>query len=150
MIDLLYLVYPWIKAVHVMAVISWMAGLFYLPRLFVHHAERIPAGSETNGTFVMMEDKLFRIIMRPAMIAAWICGIVLAATPGVVDWAAVWSWAKLAGIVGMTGFHVWCGRRLEEFRAGENSRTGRHYRIMNEVPTLLMIVIVVAVIVRPF
>lgn len=150
MSDVLFAIYPWVKALHVAAILSWMAGLFYLPRLFVHHAEQAPVGSESDPIFRMMEAKLFRVIMRPAMIVAWICGIVMAATPGVLDWGAAWVWVKLAAVLGMTGFHMWCGARLQEFSEGRNRLPGRRYRLMNEVPTVLMLIIVVSVIVRPF
>ena len=142
--------YPWIKALHVMSVIAWMAGLFYLPRLFVYHAETVGQEGETHELFVTMERKLFRLIMNPAMIAAWVFGLVLVLTPGIVDWSSLWPWTKAAAIIGMTWFHHWCGLRRKDFLAQRNTRDGRSYRIMNEVPTLLMIVIVVSVIVRPF
>lgn len=150
MADLLFAIYPWVKALHIAAVLSWMAGLFYLPRLFVHHAERAPVGSETDPIFQMMEEKLYRVIMNPAMMVAWVCGLLMAMTPGILDWSAVWVWAKFASVLAMTGFHIWCGRRKAEFAEGANIRTGRSYRIMNEVPTLLMLLIVVSVVVRPF
>jgi len=148
--DLLALVYPWVKAFHIMAVISWMAGLFYLPRLFVYHAERVQTGTETDELFQMMELKLLKFIMNNAMIAAWIAGFVMAITPGVIDWSAVWPYAKLLSVIGMTWFHMWLAARRKDFERGENVLNGRRYRMMNEVPTLLMIVIVVSVIVRPF
>ena len=148
--DWLALAYPWTKSLHVMAVIAWMAGLFYLPRLFVHHVERTEVGSETDSLFQMREVKLFRLIMNPAMIATWLFGLALVATPGVVDWGAVWPYAKGASVILMTWFHHWLGLRRKDFVAGANARTGRHYRMMNEVPTLLMVVIVVSVIARPF
>lgn len=147
---MLAVIYPWVKALHVVAVISWMAGIFYLPRLFVHHTEQVQVGSETDSLFRMMETKLYRIIMQPAMMVAWACGLLLAATPGILDWSAAWTYAKLGSVVGMTVFHVWCGRRLALFLEGRNDKPGRYYRMMNEVPTLLMLVIVFAVIVRPF
>jgi putative membrane protein len=131
-------------------VISWLAGLFYLPRLFVHHTERVAPGTDTDALFQMMEEKLFRVIMRPAMIVAWLAGLFMAFTPGVIDWGAGWVWLKAGGIFAMTGFHVWCKRRLAAFQAGRNRTSGRHYRMMNEVPTLLMLLIVVAVVVKPF
>lgn len=148
--DALAFWYPWIKSLHVISVIAWMAGIFYLPRLFVHHTEQTVPGSDTDALFQMMERKLFRLIMNPSMIATWIFGLALVATPGVVDWGAVWPYVKAAGIVGMTWFHHWCGRRRKEFVSGSNTRSGRHYRAMNEVPTLLLVFIVVAVIARPF
>jgi len=147
--DWLAMAYPWTKTLHILSVIAWMAGLFYLPRLYVHHAERAPVGSETDPIFRMMERKLFKLIMTPSMIATWLFGLALAVTPGIVDWGAVWPYAKGAGIGAMTWYHHWCGQRLRAFEAGENTRSGRHYRVMNELPTLLLIVIVVAVIVRP-
>ena len=141
-------IYPWVKALHVMAVIAWMAGLFYLPRLFVHHAESAAVGTPADRLFRVMEGKLLRVIMTPAMIVAWGAGLTLAMTPGVVDWSALWPWTKLAGILAMTGFHVWCAARRREFADGANVRAGRRYRIMNEVPTVLMVLIVVSVIVK--
>lgn len=140
--------YPWIKAVHIMAVIAWMAGLFYLPRLFVYHAEEVSAGEEVDSLFQRMEGKLLRIIMTPAMIASWGFGLVLVAIPGVVDWGAVWPWLKAAAVIAMSWFHLWLAQKRREFAAGRNRLSGRHYRVMNEVPTVLMIVIVVSVVVK--
>jgi len=140
--------YFWIKAFHIMAVIAWMAGLFYLPRLFVYHAERAETGSKTDALFQVMEEKLLRVIMTPSMIVAWGLGLLLAATPGVVMWSAVWPWAKLVGLVGMTGFHFWLVLRSRDFARGLNRLSGRQYRIMNEVPTVLMVLIVLAVVVK--
>lgn len=146
MTDWLALIYPYAKAFHVMAVISWMAGLFYLPRLFVYHAER-GLRPEPAGSFAVMEDKLLRLIMNPAMIATWISGLSLVLTPGIVDWSMDWPWTKAAGVLGMTWFHMWCAGQRRGLLAG-TGRSGRHYRIMNEVPTLLMAVIVLSVIVK--
>lgn len=150
MSDLLSQLYPWTKSLHVISVIAWMAGLFYLPRLYVYHVEKVGSGSDTDTLFQTMETKLLRFIMNPAMIASWVFGLLLVATPGVVDWLSVWPWTKAAGIVGMTWFHHWLGRRRKEFASGSNTREGRTYRIMNEVPTILLILIVVSVIVKPF
>ncbi|MDM7457792.1 MAG: CopD family protein [Paracoccus sp. (in: a-proteobacteria)] len=147
MFDWLALAYPYVKAFHVMSVISWMAGLFYLPRLFVYHAERGVAGAEPVASFVIMEDKLLRLIMQPAMIATWISGLMLVLTPGIVAWSFVWPWVKAAGVIGMTAFHVWCMHERRNLAEGL-SLTGRRYRLMNEVPTILMIAIVTAVIVK--
>lgn len=141
--------YEWIKALHLIAVISWMAGLFYLPRLFVYHAERAKPGSELDQTFRVMEEKLLRVIMNPAMIVAWICGLLLIGMGG-LDFASVWGWAKLIAVFAMTGAHMWLAARRKEFAAGQNTRSGRTYRIANEVPTVLMFVVIIAVIVRPF
>ncbi|WP_298259391.1 protoporphyrinogen oxidase HemJ [uncultured Litoreibacter sp.] len=150
MTDFLAEIYPWTKSLHVISVISWMAGLFYLPRLFVHHAEKVEVGSDTDQLFQMMEYKLLRVIMNPAMISTWVFGLCLVFTPGIVDWSLGWPWVKAAAVLGMTWFHHWLGYRRKEFERGENIRAGRTYRIMNEVPTVFMIVIVVMVIVRPF
>lgn len=127
-----------------------MAGLFYLPRLFVYHAEQVELGSATDDMFQAMERRLIRAIMNPAMIAAWIFGLALTFTPGVVDWSAIWPWTKAAAVVGMTWFHHWCSLTRKGIVARKPLREGRHYRIMNEVPTALLIVIVISVIVRPF
>ena len=149
MFEVLESLYPWIKALHIMAVIAWMAGLFYLPRLFVYHAERAKVGSELDQTFQVMEEKLLRVIMNPAMIVAWIAGLIMIGL-GAFDWGAVWSWVKLASVILMTGAHGWMSVRRKEFALGTNTRSGRTYRLFNEVPTVLMLLIVVAVVVRPF
>lgn len=149
-LDLVTSAYLWIKALHVMAVLSWMAGLFYLPRIYVYHAERATVGSELDLTFRVMEDKLLRLIMRPSMVVAWLCGVLLAIIPGVVDWSSGWAWIKVAGVLAMTWMHYWLGVRRKDFADGVNTLSGRQYRLMNEVPTLLMVAIVLAVIVRPF
>lgn len=147
--DMLAGYYAWIKALHIMAVIAWMAGLFYLPRLFVYHTERATVGSELDSTFQIMEEKLLRVIMTPAMIVAWIAGLIMIGL-GAFDWGSVWAWAKIIAVILMTGAHGWMSIRRKEFAAGQNTRSGRTYRLFNEVPTVLMVVIVVAVIVRPF
>ncbi len=149
MLDFLLPYYLWIKAFHVIAVITWMAALFYLPRLFVYHAERATVGSELDRTFQVMEGKLARLIIRPSMIIAWIFGLLLIGMGG-LDFGAVWGWAKLLSVIAMTVFHVWLIKRGKEFAAGTNTRTGRSYRIANEAPTILMLIIVVAVVVEPF
>lgn len=148
MTDILIAAYPWMKALHIMAVIAWMAGLFYLPRLFVYHVERADAGGETDALFQTMEERLLRVIMNPAMIVTWGAGLVLVATPGVVGWAMIWPWAKLLGILGMTWFHMWLAGRRKDFISGTNGLSGRHFRMMNEVPTVLMVVIVLSVVVK--
>ncbi|MEO9651298.1 MAG: CopD family protein [Roseobacter sp.] len=148
MSDILALGYPWIKAFHIMAVISWMAGLFYLPRLFVYHAEEVGNSGKTNSLFLTMEYKLLRVIMNPAMIATWVFGFCLVATPGIVDWAAVWPWTKLVGVLGMTAFHMWLSKQRKNFTLGNNILTGRTYRLMNEIPTVLMALIVLSVVVK--
>ncbi len=147
MTDLLSDWYPWVKSLHVIAVISWMAGLFYLPRLYVYHAER----SDVVGlgpVLEVMERRLLKAIMNPAMIATWVFGLALVMTPGIVDWQAVWPWVKSISVVAMTWFHMWLAARRKDFAAGVNTGSGRHYRMMNEVPTVLLIVIVLSVIVK--
>lgn len=148
MSDLLALAYPWTKSIHIMAVIAWMAALFYLPRLLVHHTERVGLTGDTHELFTMMEFKLASVIMRPAMIATWIFGLCLVFTPGIVDWSAVWPWTKAFGVIAMTVFHVWLFARVKGFGIGQNTLTGRQYRMMNEVPTVLMILIVLSVVVK--
>lgn len=145
--NLLGSIYPWMKAFHVMAVIAWMAGLFYLPRLYVYHAERGTGPGEPAQSFVIMEEKLLRVIMGPAAIASWLAGLTLVATPGIVDWGLVWPWTKGASVLAMTGFHLWLLRHRSVLASG-HGMSGRHYRMLNEVPTLLMAVIVLSVIVK--
>lgn len=140
--------YLWTKALHVVSVISWMAGLFYLPRLFVYHVEVVDAGSPTDALFQTMERRLLRAIMAPAMVATWIFGLALVFTPGIVSWGEVWPWMKALAVLGMTWFHHWLGLRRKDFASGQNGLTGRQYRMMNEVPTGLMLIIVFSVIVK--
>lgn len=146
--ELLSMAYPWVKSLHVISVIAWMAGLFYLPRLFVYHTEAVQTGSDTDELFQTMERKLLRFIMNPAMVATWVFGLLLVFTPGIVDWSSLWPWTKAASVLTMTWFHHWLARRRKEFMVGGNQLTGRGYRLMNEVPTLLLIIIVFSVIVK--
>ncbi len=148
MSDFLASAYPWIKSLHIMAVISWMAGLFYFPRLLVNHVERVDLTGLLHEIYQDMEMKLFKVIMQPAMIATWIFGLCLVLTPGIVDWSFWWPWVKGASVILMTIFHEWLGKRRKDFVNGTNSLTGRQYRLMNEVPTLLMVLIVVSVVVK--
>ena len=148
MSDLLSDLYPWTKSLHIMSVMAWMAGLFYLPRLFVHHTEQSTAGDEKDALFQMMELKLFKFIMNPSMISTWVFGLCLVFTPGIVDWSSVWPWTKAISVLAMTWFHHWLGSRRKDFVSGSNTRTGRSYRMMNELPTVLMIVIVLSVVVK--
>jgi putative membrane protein len=150
MFDFLSAAYPWVKSLHVISVIAWMAGLFYLPRLFAYHADQIAQGADTDALFATMERKLLRFIMNPAMAMTWIFGVSLALTPGVVDWSAVWPYTKAASVIAMTWFHHWLADRRKDFAAGKNTVSSRRFRLMNELPTLLMIVIVISVIARPF
>ena len=146
MAELLGVWYLWIKALHILAVIAWMAGLFYLPRLYVYHAEQGTASNDPM--FQTMERRLLRGIMAPAMVMVWLFGLGLVLTPGLVDWGQWWPWTKAAAVLGMTWFHHWLGLRRKDFAVGRNRLTGRHYRLMNEVPTLLVVVIVLSVVVK--
>lgn len=149
--DFLTLAYPWTKAAHIVSMVAWMAGLFYLPRIYVYHAERAADGGATSELFKVMEARLLRAIMNPAMIATWLFGLTLLATPGVINWGRdLWIYPKLAAVLALTWFHHWLGLRRKEFAQNRNTRSGRQYRILNEAPTLALIVIVVMAIVKPF
>jgi protoporphyrinogen IX oxidase len=141
-------VYEWIKALHVIAVISWMAGMLYLPRLFVYHCEAEP-GSKQSETFKVMERRLLKAIINPAMIVTWLAGLYLV-------WAGRWlftSWwiyGKLVLVLVLSGVHGIFVRWVRDFAADRNCRSQKFYRLINEVPTLLMIGIVILVVVKPF
>lgn len=147
MTDFLISIYPWTKALHIISVIAWMAGLFYLPRLFVYHVEKRDL-SGLPELFEVMEYRLLKAIMNPAMVATWVFGLCLVFTPGIVDWGMVWPWTKAISVLGMTWFHHWLALRRKDFMKGQNSVTSRQYRMMNEVPTVLMVIIVISVVVR--
>jgi len=139
--------YPWIKALHVIAVISWMAGMLYLPRLFVYHCDA-EVGSKQSETFKVMEWRLLKAIINPAMIITWLAGLYLA-------WSGHWytsGWfhAKLTLVLILSGVHGFFSRLVKDFAADRNSRSPKFYRIINEIPTVLMIFIVILVIVKPF
>ena len=137
----------YLKAFHVMAVMAWMAGLFYLPRLFVYHVEAVPNSAVTR-TFEVMEEKLIRIIMRPAMIIVWVTGLLLVWQQG--QYMSGWFHAKLALVITMTGLHGMMSVWRKQLAAGTNTHDSRFFRIANEVPTVLMAGIVIFVIVKPF
>jgi len=140
--------YLWLKALHVIAVIAWMAGLFYLPRLFVYHVGAT-AGSELSETLKVMERKLLRIIMNPAMILSFVFGIAMLVTnPDLLH--QPWMHAKIGLVLGMAALHGYLARCRKAFARDENRHSARFYRLINEVPTVLMIGIVVLVIVKPF
>jgi putative membrane protein len=147
--DVLVAIAPWIKALHVASVISWLAGLFYLPRLFVYHCE-VARGSAEGERFKVMEGRLLRQIMTPAMIASWVFGALLASTPGLIDWHSGWWQVKLTAVILLSGMHGAMSRWRRDFLEDRNRRSQRFYRIANELPALLMLVIVVMVIVQPF
>ena len=147
--DFLLDAYPWIKSLHVISVIAWMAGMLYLPRIFVYHAAA-EVGSVQSETFKIMERRLLRAIINPAMGAAWIFGLMLLFTPGLIDWNDGWIYVKLFAVVVMSTFHGQLARWRKEFEVDANQRASGFYRAVNEVPTVLMIVIVVMVIARPF
>lgn len=141
--------YPWLKALHIVAVIAWMAGLLYLPRLYVYHAG-VPADSDRAAMLQVMERRLLRGIMLPAAIMTYGFGILLAAIPGVVDWRHGWLWAKLALVVLLTAFHGLLARWRGDLASGRYSHTVRFYRFVNELPTIMMIAIVLLVVLKPF
>jgi putative membrane protein len=145
--EILATAYPWLKAFHVFAVIAWMAGIFYLPRLFVYHADAKP-GSDKSETFKVMERRLQEAIMNPAMIATWVLGLLLAW--GGNWWRDGWFEAKVVLVVLMTAFNFWLALRRREFAEDRNLYSVRAYRIANELPTLVVIAIVILVVVKPF
>lgn len=139
--------YLWIKAVHVVAIIAWMAGMLYLPRLFIYHCDAEP-GSVQSETFKVMERRLLRVIMNPAMTVAWALGLWLAWSGG--HFSGGWFHGKLAAVIALSAVHGIYSRAVRLFAEDRNDRTPRYWRVMNEVPTLLMIAIVILVIVKPF
>lgn len=139
--------YEWIKALHVIAVISWMAGMLYLPRLFVYHCDT-ETGSKQSETFKIMERRLLKAIINPAMIIAWLAGLYLAWRG---HWlSAGWFHVKFLLVIALSGVHGFFARWVKDFAADRNTRSQKFYRVINEVPTVLMIGIVVFVIVKPF
>lgn len=141
------MLYDWIKALHIIAVIAWMAGMLYLPRLYVYHASA-EKGSDKSETFKVMERRLLRAIINPAMLASWAFGLTLAWLGD--HWGEHWFQAKLVLLLGMQLIHAGFARWRRHFDKDENTHTARFYRMVNEVPTLLLIGIVILVIVKPF
>ena len=141
------MLYDWLKAFHVIAIIAWMAGMLYLPRLFVYHADT-ENGSVRSETFKIMERRLLKAIINPAMAVTWVLGLYLVWDGG--WYTSGWMHAKFALVLIMSGLHGVYVRRLKEFAADKNTRPAKYYRILNEVPTVLMIGIVILVIVKPF
>ena len=139
--------YEWIKALHVIAVIAWMAGMLYLPRLFVYHCEA-EAGSKQSETFKVMERLLLKAIINPAMIVTWLAGLYLAWSG---NWfSAGWLHGKLLLVLILSAVHGWFSRWVRDFAVDRNTRSQKFYRVINEVPTVLMIGIVILVVVKPF
>jgi len=138
--------YRWELAFHIVSFTAWMAGLFYLPRLFVYHCQVAP-GSAESARFKVMERRLLKQITTPAMIATWLFGILLVLTPGAVDWGAAWWWTKLTGVILMSGFHGACSKWRKNFLNDANVKPERFYRIANEIPTVLFVIIVFCVVV---
>jgi putative membrane protein len=141
--------YPWILSFHIISLIAWMAAMFYLPRLYVYHCQ-VAGGSVESERFKVMERRLQKQIMTPAMIATWIFGILLVLTPGIITWTEGWWYVKLVSVLMLTGFHGATSKWRKDFLNDRNKRPERFYRIANEVPTILMVVIVIMVIVKPF
>lgn len=139
--------YPWIKAFHIIAVIAWMAGMLYLPRLFVYHAEA-EKGSVQSETFKVMERRLLRAIINPAMIVTWVFGLWLAWKG--FDFSGGWLHAKLTAVLLLSGVHGYLSASVRRFAEDRNEKPSRHWRIVNEIPTVLMVVIVILVVVKPF
>ncbi|PYD74831.1 protoporphyrinogen oxidase HemJ [Novacetimonas pomaceti] len=139
----------WIKAFHIMSMVAWMAGLFYLPRLFVYHCQT-EVGSAESERFKVMEYKLLRMIMLPAMCCTFLFGGLLAMMPGLIDWHAGWWLTKLAAVFGLAGFHGACASWRRAFAQDRNTHDERFYRMANEVPTVLMMIVVIMIVVRPF
>jgi protoporphyrinogen IX oxidase len=140
--------YPWVKALHIISVMSWMAGMLYLPRLFIYHCDA-EVGSDKSETFKIMERRLLRAIINPAMIASFLFGGALLATPGVIDWSSWWIYVKLVLVLIMSGMHGLFARWRKSFETDHNTLSTKTFRIANEVPTVLMIVIVILVVVKP-
>jgi len=139
----------WVKAAHVISVIAWMAGMLYLPRLFVYHADA-EKGSVQSETFKVMERRLYRGITTPAMVATWVFGLWLAFGFGIVDFSMGWMWLKAVLVILLSGIHGLYGRLLRDFANDRNTRRARFFRMINEIPMLIAIGIVIAVIVKPF
>ena len=139
----------WIKALHVISVIAWIAGMMYLPRLFVYHTSA-EKGSIQSETFKVMERRLYRGIITPAMAATWIFGLIMVFTPGIIDWHEGWVWVKAVSVIALSGIHGYYGRQVRNFAADRNERPHGFWRVVNELPFVLVIIIVIMVIVKPF
>jgi putative membrane protein len=138
--------YHWFLACHIVCFTAWMAGIFYLPRLYVYHCQAA-IGSQESARFKIMERRLLKQIINPAMIATWVFGILLILTPGAVDWSAAWWWTKLISVILMSGFTGACSKWRRNFLNDRNVKPEKFYRIANEVPTVLFVIIVFSVVV---
>ena len=136
------------KALHLIAVISWMAGLLYLPRIFVYHAET-KENKEQSETFKLMEKRLYFYIMNPAMILSWVFGILLIHSQGITSLSLLWMKIKIGLVIILTAYHFYLLAVLKDFQIDNNSKSSRFFRIINEVPTILLIIIVFVVIFKP-
>ena len=147
--DFVWQISSWVEAFHIISVMFWMAGMYYLPRLFVYHAEAIEGGRE-YGVFEKMEANLLRIIMNPAMIAAWTFGLLLLTRPGFALGAGFWLWTKLALVVILSGYHGFLAAERKKFLTGVTPHSSRFYRMINEIPPVLTVFIVILAVVKPF
>ena len=147
--DFVWQISAWVEAFHIISVMFWMAGMYYLPRLFVYHAEAIEGGRE-YGVFEKMEANLLRIIMNPAMIAAWTFGLLLLARPGFALGAGFWLWTKLALVVILSGYHGFLAAERKKFLTGVTPHSSRFYRMINEIPPVFTVFIVILAVVKPF
>ncbi len=147
MLQVLVMIYPWLKAGHVIFVIFWMAGLFMLPRFFVYHQEAAPDSPE-NAIWIDREGKLLKIIMWPALTAVWVLGVVLSVSG---EWVGSgWLTAKIGLVIALSAYHVWLAGYAQKLALGQRSLTGRNLRLLNEVPGIATVLIVILVIVKPF
>ena len=147
--DFVWQISAWVEAFHIISVMFWMAGMYYLPRLFVYHAEAIEGGRE-YGVFEKMEANLLRIIMNPAMIAAWTFGLLLLARPGFALGAGFWLWTKLALVVILSGYHGFLAAERKKFLTGVTPHSSHFYRMINEIPPVFTVFIVILAVVKPF
>lgn len=145
-------IYSWLLAFHIIAVMFWMAGMYYLPRLFVYHAEAMEKGSDYSAyaVFETMEANLLRIIMTPAMIVAWILGLCLIARAGLLEASGGWLHAKLALVILLSGYHGFLSGQRKKFLSGTAPHGSRFFRMINEIPPVLTVFIVILVVVQPF
>ncbi len=141
-------IFLWIKALHIIAVISWLAGLLYLPRLFIYHCGSIK-GSEKSETFKVMEERLYRVIMKPAMIISFITGGFMTYSYGLVLLHEQWFILKVLSLIFLVTIHICMGKWLSDFKVDMNQKTELFFRIINEIPTLLLILIIIMVVVKP-